>query len=112
MYFTYFNFISDQPGPPPARIRERAEPVRRREKEEPGGPPKHGWPGPLVHTAGIGRACPLQLGEGRTGGGPLRLPMWHGVAWRGSFLQAGRGGGGVPSSAASGHWRGPLRGYR
>lgn len=30
--FTYFNFISDQPGPPPARIRERGELVRCREK--------------------------------------------------------------------------------
>lgn len=56
MYFTYFNFISDQPGPPPARIREGAGLVRCRGKEEPGRPPKHGWPGPLVHTAGIGRA--------------------------------------------------------
>lgn len=32
------------------------------------------------------------------------------VAW--FVLQAGRGGGSVPSSAAHGHWRGPLQGYR
>lgn len=70
MYFTYFNFISDQPGPPPARIREGAEPVRCREKEEPGGPPRHCWPGPLVHTAGIGRAALFGFARGKQEGAP------------------------------------------
>lgn len=87
MYFTYFNFISDQPGLPPARIREGAELVRGRKEEEPGQPHKHGWPGPLVHTAGIRRTCPLRLGKGQIGRSPLRLQLW-----RGSFLQAGKGG--------------------
>lgn len=60
-----------------------------------------------MHTAGIRRTCPLQLGKGQIGRSPLRLQMW-----RGSFLQAGKGDGSVPSSAVSGHSRGPLQGYR
>lgn len=65
MYFAYFNFISDQPGLPPARIREGAELVRGREEEEPGQPHKHGWPGPLVHRQGYVGPAPFGLARGK-----------------------------------------------
>lgn len=39
--FYLLQFHSNQPGPPPARIREGAELVRCREKEETSQPPTH-----------------------------------------------------------------------
>lgn len=39
MYSTDFNFISGQPGPPPAKTGMGAELVRCREEEEPDWPP-------------------------------------------------------------------------